>query len=176
MSMLSSCTLMRLAPAPGKFSPAATLRLHKQPAASSLVALPWAPCKESRSRTSLFTCHALVYNILPSALAHPSTVDGGQHESWNIKEDKDHIFLKLDVGENTTREQLQVETTGDEALLVIRYKGQEEDSPAKSLNLRLLLPPGRHREDITAAMLSKGSLQISIRKPHKHEPIPIDIK
>jgi len=65
-TLLSSYTLLsRVAPVPGKFSPAALqLQPRKQPAVASM-ALPWVPCKQSRA--PLFVCHAQknTYNIQP---------------------------------------------------------------------------------------------------------------
>ncbi|CAN6329581.1 unnamed protein product [Urochloa humidicola] len=176
MSMLSSCTLLSMAPpalAPAKFSPA-TLKLRtKQPAASSLaVALPRAAPRYKLSRALRLVCHAtqpLEYDILPSALVHPSI---GDHRSWKIYDDMDHITLMFNVGKGTEEKNLEVKTVEDPALalwLHIRYKGEVKDnSLATKLDIRLQMPPGYGDKNVmTTELLPDGFLLIIITKPKK---------
>ncbi|XP_066335913.1 uncharacterized protein [Miscanthus floridulus] len=158
--MLSSYTLLSRAPAPApaelapgrKFSPAGALQLRKQPPPppAAVVAVPWASGKESRSRrrAPVFVCHAAKYDykdIQPSALKTPALA----RDDCTIMEDKDRlIILKLKVGESTSKDQLKVETTDDLELLVIKYTGDvNDDSPASSLDLRLLVPSRLRRQE-----------------------------
>jgi hypothetical protein len=85
-------------------------------------------------------------------------------------EDKDKlIILKLRVEELTTKDQLKVETTDDLELLVIKYAGNVNDgSPASSLDLRLLVPPGYDGKKVKAKLF-KGWLVVAMAKP-KHDP------
>ncbi|CAD6258728.1 unnamed protein product [Miscanthus lutarioriparius] len=177
MAMLSSCTtlLSRAPPAPGKSSPASALQLRsRQPAAASVAALRWASRKESRSRAALFACHAQKYNIEPSALVHPRAFDGSD---WSLGEEKNRIILSLNVGESTTEKDLEVATTEDQTLLVIRYNKEDKSSsssPASSLDVRLLMPPGYDSNKMQAIMWNTGWLEISIPKPkHERKTIPI---
>ncbi|CAN6343539.1 unnamed protein product [Urochloa humidicola] len=182
MSMLSSCTLLSLAPparAPGnKFSPGTRQLRTKQPAASSpsVVTLPWtARCKVSR--VTRFVCHAKKYNILPTALVHPPVAD---HDNWRINENKDHIILEFYVGVGTKASNLEVTTTKDEALnvfLVIRYTGDGTDgSLATSLDASLLMPPGYDQKNVMKAeMLRSGWLLIMIEKP-KSQTEKVEVK
>jgi HSP20 family molecular chaperone IbpA len=88
------------------------------------------------------------------------------------------IVLSLNVGESTTDKDLEVATTEDQTLLVIRYNKKEEDksssSPASSLDVRLLMPPGYDSNKMQAILWNTGWLEISIPKP-THEPITIPI-
>ncbi|KAG2564513.1 uncharacterized protein LOC120681970 [Panicum virgatum] len=174
MSMLSSYTFLSLAPAQGKFSPA-PLQLRKQPAASSsVVVVPWAPCKVSRAPRLACYSKKNTYDILPTALVHPSV---GDHGNWKMAEDKDHITLDFNVGRETEVSELEVATTRDQALLVIRYKGDSSDvnNPAASLDVRLLMPPGYDGNKVMKAeILSDGWLKIIIAKP-KQEPTTIKV-
>ncbi|CAL4898373.1 unnamed protein product [Urochloa decumbens] len=175
MSMLSSCTLLSLAPAPGKFSPGSLQLRTKQPTASSAAAaLPWAtPYKVSRAPR--LVCHAQTYNIVPTALVHPSS---GIQGKWKTTDDEDRIILEFNVGEGTKEGELSVTTTKDQALtvwLVIRYKGDRSDgSLVTSLDAHLQMPPGYDKNNVMKAeILSNGWLQIIINKP---KPQTDDIK
>jgi HSP20 family molecular chaperone IbpA len=105
---------------------------------------------------------------------HPRAFDGSD---WSLGEDKNRIILSLNVGESTTEEDLEVATTEDQTLLVIRYKKKEEDkssSPASSLDVRLLMPPGYDSNKMQGIMWNTGWLEISIPKPkHERKTIPI---
>ncbi|RCV19206.1 hypothetical protein SETIT_3G365600v2 [Setaria italica] len=177
--MMSSYTLPSLVPAappraPEKlFSPAA-LQLRKQRAAavaSPGAALPWAPWKLPRALR--LACHAQphTYDIPPSALVTPKV---GQHGHWKINDDDDRITLEFNVGDKTEEGNLEVATTKDQALLVIRYTGdRSDDSPATSLDARLLMPPGCNKV-MKAEILPNGWLEVIIAKP-KQEPVNIKV-
>ncbi|CAN6356680.1 unnamed protein product [Urochloa humidicola] len=175
MWMLSSCTLLSLAPpavpAPGKFPPAVLqLRRTKQPTASpSAMALPKPAPRYKVSRAPRLVCHAHTYDIQPSVLLHPSV---GEYDNWRINENKDHIVLGFNVGKDTKEDKLEVRTTKDheELWLVIKYKqgdGSDNDnSPASSLNARLQMPRGYVEDNVMQAeILRDGWLQIIIEKP-----------
>ncbi|CAN6334598.1 unnamed protein product [Urochloa humidicola] len=178
MSMLSSCTLLSMAPAapaPGKFSPATLkLRTKQPPASSPAVALPRAVPRYKVSRALRLVCHAaqpLEYDILPSALVHPSI---GDHRSWKIYDDMDHITLMFNVGKGTEEKNLEVKTIEDPALVLwlhIRYKGDGKDnSLATKLDTRLQMPPGYGDKNVmTTELLPDGFLLIIITKPKKDD-------
>ncbi|TKW29234.1 hypothetical protein SEVIR_3G382800v4 [Setaria viridis] len=177
--MMSSYTLPSLVPAappraPEKFSPAA-LQLRKQRAAavaSPGAALPWAPWKLPRALR--LACHAQPpYDIPPSALVTHKT---GNHRTWKINDDDDRITLEFDVGYKTEEGKLEVATTKDQALLIIRYTGDRgDDSPATSLDARLLMPPGYDGNKVMKAeILPNGWLEVVIAKP-KQEPVNIKV-
>ncbi|CAN6343505.1 unnamed protein product [Urochloa humidicola] len=172
MWMLSSCTLLSLAPpavpAPGKFPPAVLQLRTKQPTASpSAMALPKPAPRSKVSRALRLVCHAHTYDIQPSVLLHPSV---GEYDNWRINENKDHIVLGFNVGKDTEEEKLEVRTTKDhgELWLVIKYNGDgsDDNSPASSLNTRLQMPRGYVEDNVMQAeILRDGWLQIIIEKP-----------
>ncbi|CAL4905666.1 unnamed protein product [Urochloa decumbens] len=174
MSMLmSSCALLSLAPAPGKFSPAVLQLRTKQPAAPpSAVALPRPAPRYNVSRALRLVCHAHTYDIPPTALVHPS---GGEEGKWRISENNERITLYFNVGEETMAGNLEVAVTKDQALLVIKYKGDGKDkSLATKLDARLLMPPGYDSKKVMKAeILRDGWLEIMIAKPKQEPPVPV---
>ncbi|CAN6334591.1 unnamed protein product [Urochloa humidicola] len=186
MSMLSSCTLLSMAPpapapALGKFSPA-TLQLRtKQPAASSLaVALPRAAPRYKLSRALRLVCHAepLEYDILPYDLVRPSIGDQ-DHDSWMIKDKNNEITLKFKVGSGTEKKNMEVKTIKHQPLVVwlhIKYKGDGKDnSLATKLDVSLQMPPGYEHKNVTTAAILGDFLEIIITKPTKQENLPIEV-
>ncbi|CAL4891423.1 unnamed protein product [Urochloa decumbens] len=158
--MLSSCTLLSLAPpaapAPGKFSPAVLQLRMKQSWGAATCKVPRAPP---------FVCHA--YNIPPTALVYPSR---GNHGNWKIGDDEDRITLELKVGAETKEGDLEVTTVKDALTvwLVIRKTGDRSDGSllATEPDARLQMPPGYDKKNVMKAeILRNGWLEIRIDKP-----------
>ena len=106
---------------------------------------------------------------------HPRTPESGG--DWTITEDTNFITLRLKVGAKTTKDELEVATTDDQVLLVIRYKKQQgdggkDDSPESSLPIHLLVPPGCDHKKVNARLF-EGWLEIIVAKPKPSGQIPI---
>lgn len=104
---------------------------------------------------------------------HPREKSDGD---WRLKEEADQITLKFMVGTETSTEELEVATTDDQTLLLIRYikkEGKSSSSPASSLDVRLLMPPGYDSNKMQVMKLYNGWLEISIPKPKKSKPMDI---
>lgn len=111
------------------------------------------------------------------ALVHPSIL-GGDHGSWSITEDTDHITVKLNVGDlGRDKDKLEVSTIPQgQGLLVIKYTGDSKDeTPVSSMDVRLLMPPGYDVNKVKASIMPNGNwLEVTIARPQL-EPTKIPI-
>ncbi|CAL5079007.1 unnamed protein product [Urochloa decumbens] len=183
LSTVTPCTLLSQPPAApsGKIFGAPLQPLKQAAAAATAVALPWARSKMS----PLSMCHANTYDVPPFALVHPKFSPNDAKNNWRIIEEADHINLWFKVGDNTSKDELEVATNGN--VLLIRYKGKNnnnptspastlDESPASLLDVRLLMPSCYEDPKKVEAELTFGTLLVTVTKPKQatnNPPIPI---